>query len=190
LNTEFGFLRTAKRFGDSSLKTLSKKEIISAFKELSKQLGTPETPFELFIVGGAALVLLYDARETTKDVDIVQCDSAVRDASLKVAVQLNLPADWLNDGAKGYVHGMTQGEVIFRTPTLIVRALAQPQLLAMKLSAWRDDLDIEDARLLLSKMHTDKENVWRQIEPYLVPGRELKARYAFEDLWESEYGTE
>ena len=170
------------------MKTLSKKEIISAFKELSKQLGTPETPFELFIAGGAALVLLYDARETTKDVDIVQSDSAVRDASLKVAVQLNLPADWLNDGAKGYVHGMTQGDVIFRTPTLIVRALALPQLLAMKLSAWRDDLDIEDARLLLSKMNTDKEDVWRQIEPNLVPGRELKARYAFEDLWESEYG--
>lgn len=27
------------------------------------------------------------------------------------------------------------------------------------------------------------------IEPFLVPGRELKARYALEDLWESAYGS-
>jgi predicted nucleotidyltransferase len=70
---------------------------------------------------------------------------------------------------------------------LVVRALAPPQLLAMKLSAWRDDLDIEDARLLLSKIEGDRERVWEQVEPYLVPGRELKSEYAFEDLWESEH---
>ncbi len=68
-----------------------------------------------------------------------------------------------------------------------VRALAPSQLLAMKLSAWRDDLDIEDARLLLSKIEGDRERTWEQVEPYLVPGRELKSQYAFEDLWESEH---
>ena len=60
----------------------------------------------------------------------------------------------------------------------------------MKLSAWRDDLDIDDARLLLSKIQGDREQVWEQVEPYLVPGRELKASYAFEDLWESRHASE
>jgi hypothetical protein len=46
------------------------------------------------------------------------------------------------------------------TAALLVKAPASEQLLAMKLSAWRDDLDIEDAR--------------------------LKARYAFDDLWEAD----
>lgn len=59
----------------------------------------------------------------------------------------------------------------------------------MKLSAWRDDLDIEDARLLLSKLTGSKEEIWRQTQPFLVPGRELKSRYAFDDLWESEHAT-
>jgi predicted nucleotidyltransferase len=68
-----------------------------------------------------------------------------------------------------------------------VRTLAPPQLLATKLAAWRDDLDIEDARLLLSKLAGDRDTVWEQVEPYLVPGRELKSRYALEDLWESEH---
>ena len=75
------------------------------------------------------------------------------------------------------------------TPTLRVRTLSTTQLLAMKLSAWRDDLDVEDARRLLKECRGTREDVWREVEPYVVPGREIKARYAFQDLWESEHGT-
>ncbi len=32
--------------------------------------------------------------------------------------------------------------------------------------------------------------IWQSIEPYLVPGDELKAQYAFQDLWGSEYGDD
>jgi hypothetical protein len=56
----------------------------------------------------------------------------------------------------------------------------------MKLSAWRDDLDVADARLLLSKVSGDRASVWALVERHLVAGREPKARYAFEDLWEAE----
>jgi hypothetical protein len=59
----------------------------------------------------------------------------------------------------------------------------------MKLSAWRDDLDIADARLLLGKLEGEKAEVWAAIEPFLGPGRELKAQYAFADLWEAERGA-
>jgi hypothetical protein len=59
----------------------------------------------------------------------------------------------------------------------------------MKLSAWRDDVDIGDARLVLREFSATREEVWRLVEPFLVPGRELKARYAFEDLWETEHGA-
>ena len=50
----------------------------------------------------------------------------------------------------------------------------------MKVSAWRDDLDIEDARLLPSKMAGDKETIWGQVQPYAVPVRELKSQCAFD----------
>jgi hypothetical protein len=59
----------------------------------------------------------------------------------------------------------------------------------MKLSAWRDDIDVADARLLLSKLAADRSSVWSQVERHLVPGRELKAQYAFDDLWESDRGA-
>jgi hypothetical protein len=53
----------------------------------------------------------------------------------------------------------------------------------MKLSAWRDDLDVSDARRLLEELTGDRDEVWREIEPYLVPGEELKAQYAFVDIF-------
>lgn len=63
-------------------------------------------------------------------------------------------------------------------------------MLAMKLSAWRDDLDIADDHLLLGRLEGEREEVWAAVEPFLVPGRELKAQYAFADLWEVERGPE
>jgi hypothetical protein len=166
---------------------LGRDEIVRALGALGAELGAASPPVSLVVVGGAALVLLYAARETTKDVDAfttTPTDAArVRDASARVATRLSLPPDWLNDAAKGFVQGLAFGETVLTTPGLVVRTLAPHQLLAMKLSAWRDDVDIEDARLLLSKLGDDRERAWRMIAPHLVPGRELKAQYAFEDLW-------
>lgn len=101
---------------------------------------------------------------------------------------MELPEDWLNEGAKGYLQGLSPGEILFQGLSLTVRSVAPQQLLAMKLSAWRDDVDIADARLLLSKLSGDRQQVWSLIEPHIVPGRELKARYAFEDLWDLDRG--
>ena len=84
------------------------------------------------------------------------------ETAAKVAVAFELPSDWLNDAAKGYVHG---------------------------LSAWRDDLDVEDPRRLLKECRGAREDVWRDVERHVVPGREMKARYAFDDLWETERGS-
>jgi hypothetical protein len=168
---------------------LGRADITRALQSLASELGTRAQPFEVAIVGGAALVLLYGARETTKDVDgfLVGGGEAIdlRTASRTVAAKLGLPDDWLNDAAKGYVHGLAMGELLLATPSLVVHALAPEQLLAMKLSAWRDDLDIEDARLLLSKLRGDRESIWEAVQRHVVPGRELKAQYAFLDLWET-----
>lgn len=60
----------------------------------------------------------------------------------------------------------------------------------MKLSAWRDDVDIEDARRLLREMVGDQDAVWEAVVPFLVPGQKLKAKYAFLDLWETTHGAD
>ena len=160
---------------------------------LADRLQPNEPRIDLIIVGGAAMVLLFGARDSTKDVDAfhldLQAKSRVAEAAAKVAMDLQLPSDWLNDAAKGYVYGLSLGPVLLDRPTLRVRTLSLTQLLAMKLSAWRDDLDVEDARRLLKECPGARADVWREVESYVVPGREMKARYAFDDLWESEHGT-
>ncbi len=61
----------------------------------------------------------------------------------------------------------------------------------MKLSAWRDDVDIADAQRLLEEMRPEAglDAIWEKVQPYLVPGSELKAQYALQDLWETMYGN-
>ncbi|MCI0552546.1 MAG: hypothetical protein L0287_16470 [Anaerolineae bacterium] len=66
----------------------------------------------------------------------------------------------------------------FQAPGITVRAPSLEQLLARKLSAWRDDLDISDARRLLQEVATGRKR------------DELTAQYAFLDLWETLYGTD
>lgn len=138
------------------------------------------------------MVLLFAARETTKDVDaffLIPEASKVRAAAERVAGLLGLPADWLNDGAKGYMVGVTSGELLYESQSLVVRAASLPQLLAMKLAAWRDAVDREDARLLLSRMSGSADDVWQLVKPFVFGHQIDKAWYAFQDLWEALHGS-
>ena len=138
------------------------------------------------------MVLAYGARLATHDVDVFVFSPKeariVRDFARQVALEFDWPDDWLNDGAKGFLVGISQGPVIFSAPGITVKRPSVAQLLAMKLSAWRDDVDIEDARRLLRELIGSQDEIWSLVEPYLVPGHELKAQYAFLDLWEDTYG--
>jgi hypothetical protein len=173
---------------------LTKQEITQALERLGKLAQEQGHSIELLLMGGAAMVLMYNTRPSTRDVDVLilspQQASIVRKLASQVAQEHNLPEDWLNDGAKGYLVGISQGIVIFSAPGIIVKSPAIAQLLAMKLSAWRDDVDIEDARRLLQALEGDQEQIWTAVEPYLFPGTELKAQYAFLDLWETTYGAD
>ena len=127
--------------------------------------------------------MLYGARQTTKDVDayfVRPAAAVVRSAASRVAGTLELPEDWLNDGAKAYLVQVTEGPVLYESEFLLVRAPSIAQLLAMKLAAWRDDIDRKDARRLLSKLHGTFEELRAQIEPLVLPAQRDKASYAFE----------
>ena len=147
----------------------------------------------MYIMGGAALMLLFGARQSTRDVDavfIAPTDKTIPELAKGIAQRLNLPPDWLNDAAKGFVHGFDEeGPIVFSSAALRVWSFPLPQLPAMKLAAWRDDLDIADAKLLLSNLKGSHDEIWSKVRPYIVPGRELKARYAFDDLWGRQHGT-
>jgi len=170
---------------------LSAEDIKRAFDALAHELRQTNTSAELVIIGGAALVLLFNARESTKDVDafFVKPEAVtVRTAAEHVAEKLNLPDDWLNDSAKGYLVGLTKGDLLYKSESLTAYAASLPQLLAMKLSAWRDAVDREDAKLLLQRLNGSREQIWAALEPFITRHLLDKASYAFEDLWEVLHG--
>src|SRR6185436_10072231 len=100
---------------------LSADDIRQAFDALADEFSRRDERAQIVIAGGAALVLLFDARQTTKDVDayFVRPDaSIIRTAVAAVADHLNLPEDWLNDGAKAYFVGVTMGSPLYESESL------------------------------------------------------------------------
>jgi len=177
--------------------TFSRQEIQDGLRRLGELAQAQGLHVRLALVGGAAMVLAYEARQSTRDVDVVILSPAearlVRNLVKRIAAERDWPEDWLNDGAKGYLVGISKGPLLFSAPGIEALSPSIEQLLAMKLCAWRDDLDISDARRLLQEILqsvSGKDDIWKSLEPYLVPGDELTAQYAFLDLWETLYGTD
>jgi hypothetical protein len=129
---------------------LDREALIGAFRALNEELARSDVRAEVFVVGGAAMALAYDARRATVDVDAVFVPAAeVRTAAQRVAEQLGLESDWLNDGAKAFMPGPDSDRIgVFEGTNLSVAAASPRYLLAMKLLAARLDRDQDDIRLL------------------------------------------
>ncbi len=174
----------------------TREQIEQGLTELGELAHKNNIKVRLVVVGGAAMVLRFSARNSTRDIDaFIQSPEeakVVRKFVHQIAEEHGWQEDWLNDGAKGYLVGISEGPLLFQSKGIQVYAPSLYQLLAMKLSAWRDDVDIADARRILQevKQNNSKDEIWNAVEPFLVPGDELTAQYAFLDLWEALYGTD
>lgn len=96
--------------------TLTREEISQALEQLGVLAHAQSYTIELLVVGGSAMVLLYNTRPATRDVDAVILSPQahiVRKLARQVAQVQDLPLDWLNDGAKGYVIGLSEREIVF-----------------------------------------------------------------------------
>ena len=120
--------------------TLTREAILAALSGLSDELGKQGVTGELCLFGGTVMVLAFTARLATKDVDaIFEPAQLVRSAAERVAARQNLPANWLNDGVKGFTslrHETTIGDL----PQFNHLRLSMPvpeYLLAMKCMASR-----------------------------------------------------
>jgi len=101
----------------------SKRRILSALSALADELGQRGVRGKLFVVRGAAMVLAYSARRSTRDVDaIFEPKSSIYDAARAVAERAGLPDDWLDDAVKAFAPGEDpNSRVIFSTDSLVSR---------------------------------------------------------------------
>ncbi len=148
---------------------LNREVLEKAFQALAAKLKRRGIVGELHVFGGAAMVLAFNAREATRDVDAVFApDTHVIMAAQEVAEELKLPKTWLNNQASNYVSGVAgRGTPVFDHPFLRVMVTPPEHLLAMKVRAARALRDADDIRFLLKHLNIDRiENVKKIVSRY------------------------
>ncbi|HYN41989.1 MAG TPA: hypothetical protein VE129_09450 [Thermoanaerobaculia bacterium] len=128
---------------------MSVAEIELAFEALDRELGRRGILGKVFVVEGAVLCLAFQARTATKDVDAWFAPATeIREAAAAVAASLDLPEDWLNDGAKAFLPQSPVFERWKSWENLEVSVADARTLLAMKCAASRTAEDTADIRFL------------------------------------------
>jgi hypothetical protein len=113
---------------------LDRAAIQDAFRRLGDRLLRRGVVADIYVIGGAAMALAYDARRATLDIDAVfQPHGVVLEEARVVAEELGLPSWWLNEQASAYVApgGDASAPHVFDHPGLRVSAASPEHLLAM-----------------------------------------------------------
>ena len=130
---------------------LDRAQITDAFRRLGARLARRGVVGDVYVFGGAAIALAYDARRATRDIDAVfEPHGIVLDEAAAVASELGWPAWWLNEQASSYVAsgGDPDAPRVFDSASLRVLAASPAHLLAMKVLAARRP-DVPDIALLV-----------------------------------------
>jgi len=174
--------------------------LLAAFNDLGRKAWASGTTIEIAVYGGSALMLIFDWRAATKDVDAVfEADrNRVRKFAAEIAEQRGWPADWLNDGVKGFLSARDQeagmkvlsGE--FPTPDepgLRVFVPRPEYLFAMKRRAMRlggvdENRDIEDIRRLALEIGLQSaEEAIALVASYPRSQLKPKVRFGLEEIF-------
>jgi hypothetical protein len=177
---------------------LSKEDILLGLARLDKKARRARMTIELAIYGGAALALAFDMRKATRDVDaVVNGDPKfVRKAAEEVAQEQGWPADWLNDGVKGFTsaretmqlmagfEGSSEGGLRILVPT-------PEYLFAMKCMAMRPEgidgsHDISDIKGLAIKAGITNAKDALDLVASFYPAARIppKVRFGVEEIME------
>ena len=138
---------------------LTREEAEAALQELVAELEQRGHQSKIYIVGGAALMLGFGARDATRDIDAVITPRAeILKIVAEVARRRNLTDDWLNSAAAMYVPPWPDDpnpRVIISTERVQISIASAEMLLAMKIHASRGRQDIDDLRFLLAEVGID-----------------------------------
>lgn len=141
----------------------SAAELRDALLDVARRLERRGVQARLYLAGGAAMALAYDADRLTRDLDaaVVAGRSALYEAVQAVARERLWPSTWLNEQAAGYLPATEDlhSTVVFDHPGLVVAVASPRHLLAMKARAARDSDVLDAVRLLRRCGHPSAEAV-------------------------------
>jgi hypothetical protein len=169
---------------------LDRSAIEEAFRRLGDRLARRGVIADIYVFGGAAMAMAYDARRATRDIDAVfKPHGIVLQEARGVADELGLPGWWLNEQASAYVApgGDPSAPHVFDHPGLRVAAASPEHLLAMKVLAARRR-DSDDIRFLIQRLSLTSLDQVLAICAEVFPDEPVpdRARLILEDALEEE----
>jgi predicted nucleotidyltransferase len=171
---------------------LSKRDLLVGLRKLGELAREIGLNIKLVLLGGAVMVLEYQTRGLTHDIDVVILSperKRVFELVAMVAEEFHWPLNWLNDAAGIFVAGDDIiAHRLFVAPGIEVFAPAIEQMLALKLSAARDEVDLNDAADLLRQMSGSRHEIWQMVLPFVLQGSTATAEDAFDIVWSEVYG--
>jgi hypothetical protein len=167
---------------------LTATDIRRLFDLLNDELAAEGAEGELYLVGGAVMCLVMDARHATRDVDAFFRPTAlVREAAARVADKAGVPRSWLNGGVKAFLSPRGDFDAYLELTNLRVLVAIPEYLLAMKCTAMRlgeEFRDLDDIRFLLRYLNiTQADEALEVVLRYFEEAQILpKTRFALEEI--------
>jgi predicted nucleotidyltransferase len=163
---------------DSDGVLMGRADLERAFTALGERLVRRGVVADLFVVGGAAMALAYDATRVTRDVDALFVPhGVVVEEARAVADDLGLPPWWLNEQASVYVSGKDDPgkRRVFDHPGLRVMVASPDHIFAMKAMAARTR-DVDDLRSLAQFADVDSVDAALRICSDFYPDEPVSPR--------------
>ena len=137
-------------------RTLTKNDILTYIELINEKLAMQDMFGEINICGGAAMTLVYDARESTYDIDaLYKPKDTMVGIIAEIAKEHGLGRQWLNDDVAMFTNDLEEltSSTYLKLSNLTVEVVDAKYLLAMKLLAAREDSqDLHDASILINHM--------------------------------------
>ena len=134
--------------------SLTRDDIIQGLKELAADLVRRGVTANIYIIGGAALVVRYFDRRLTVDVDLRSMDfDIIRPSAEAVAVAHDWDDDWINNAATQFVPTLGKEviwETLYEIQGVSFKVTSAEVMLVMKLAASRTGRDDQDIANLLA----------------------------------------
>ncbi len=133
---------------------LNRAEMESALAELADHLNARNVKAKIYLVGGAVMVLAFDARFTTADIDgAMYPTDDVFAVAAEIGERRDLGDEWLNNSASQFIPVFKEPnwQPILKSGNVEIVAADERSMLAMKMRASRGSRDRLDINFLVKR---------------------------------------
>lgn len=131
--------------------TFDRDSVTELLTEVATRLADRGVAGRIYVVGGAAMALEWDARRSTRHIDaLLDPPTTIKEVAAELAEERALPSGWLNDAVVPFLPPESErgGRVLGRFGGLDVVIAPAEHLMAMKMAAFRHS-DISDLHVLI-----------------------------------------